>query len=122
MSGFIIGVLICLFHVCVHYLQKIETQTVNLAYVPIPQPKIVKQQPKKYPTPSKPKVVKPKQARVEQTTPKTNKDIIDLVVSGLVHIGMKKTKAKSLVAKMCINKCYTSEQKLFEDCFPYINS
>lgn len=122
MSGFIIGVLICIFHVCVHFLQNIETQTANLGYTTIPQPKAVKPQSKQRRTPSKSNVVKPKQARVEQVTPKTNKDIIDLVTSGLVHIGMKKSKAKSLVAKMCINKCYTCEQKLFEDCFPYINS
>jgi hypothetical protein len=53
-----------------------------------------------------------------QTAQKT----IDLVVGGLVHIGMKRAKAKSLVAKMCKNSYYQDEQKLFEDCFPHINS
>lgn len=53
---------------------------------------------------------------------KTSKENIDLVVSGLVHIGVKKIKANAIVNKMCKDKHYEDAQDLFEACFPYINS
>jgi len=118
-SGFIIGVLICIFHVFVHYIQAAGVQSFD----PIVSPQ--KQPPQKSATTiqfkTKHKQVKPKQVRSEQTKPQTDKQIIDLVISGLVHLGMKKTQAKSLVLKMCKDKCYTCEQHLFEVCFPHIN-
>lgn len=61
------------------------------------------------------KPVKPKPA-----TNTTTKETKDMVISGLVHIGMKKVDARSLVLKMCKNKYYDDAQKLFEDCFPHI--
>lgn len=59
------------------------------------------------------------QPPVEKTKLTSNSDR-DLVVSGLVHIGMKKREATSLVAKMCKNNYYDDAQKLFEACFPHI--
>jgi len=87
------------------------------------QPVVV--QPKKKPVHQ---YVKPKpkiknetviQQPVEKTKLTSNSDR-DLVVSGLVHIGMKKREATSLVAKMCKNNYYDDAQKLFEACFPHI--
>lgn len=52
----------------------------------------------------------------------TSQDNIDLVVSGLTRIGVKKAKAKSIVNKMCKDKYYDDAQDLFEACFPHINS
>jgi len=60
---------------------------------------------------------KPKPKPVIITTSEENKD---MVISGLVRIGMKKTNARALVAKMCKNKYYDDAQKLFENCFPHI--
>lgn len=63
----------------------------------------------------KPVTIKP----VEKTKTTSSSDR-DLVISGLVHIGMKKKEATSLVAKMCKNNYYDDAQKLFEACFPHI--
>lgn len=59
---------------------------------------------------------------ITKPKPETSQDNIDLVVSGLTRIGVKKTKAKSIVNKMCKDKYYDDAQDLFEACFPYINS
>lgn len=53
---------------------------------------------------------------------KTSQENIDLVINGLVKIGMKKVKAASLVSKMCKDRYYDDAQDLFEACFPHINS
>jgi len=78
-------------------------------------PKLVIEKPK---INTKIKSVKPSPKPTINTTSQGNKD---MVISGLVHIGMKKTNAKALVARMCKNKYYDDAQKLFEDCFPHIN-
>jgi hypothetical protein len=67
---------------------------------------------------SYPKLAIEKPKPTINTTSQGNKD---MVISGLVHVGMKKTNAKALVARMCKNKYYDDAQKLFEDCFPHIN-
>jgi len=64
------------------------------------------------------KSVKPNPKPTINTTTKETKD---MVISGLVNIGMRKANANALVAKMCKNKYYDDAQKLFEDCFPHIN-
>lgn len=51
---------------------------------------------------------------------KTSEEIINLVISGLVNIGVKRSRARSIVSEMCKDKCYDDAQDLFEACFPYI--
>ena len=58
----------------------------------------------------------------QNTIRDTSQENIDLVISGLTKIGVKKSKAKSIVSRMCKDKCYDDAQDLFEACFPYINS
>jgi hypothetical protein len=87
------------------------------------KPLVIQPQPKREPkiknTNIKNKKIapKPKPKPVIITTSEENKD---MVISGLVRIGMKKTNARALVAKMCKNKYYDDAQKLFENCFPHI--
>ena len=53
-------------------------------------------------------------------TSTTSIETINAVISGMVHLGMHKSKAKKIVLQMCNNKCYDDPQDLFEVCFPYI--
>ena len=55
------------------------------------------------------------------TIRETSQENIDLVISGLVKIGVKKARAKKIV-EMCNTKYYEDAQDLFEACFPHINS
>ena len=73
-------------------------------------------------TKKKPKMksVSPKPVEQKPAMRITSDENINLVISGLVHIGMKKTNAKALVIKMCKNRYYDDAQALFEACFPYI--
>lgn len=63
---------------------------------------------------------KPEPAVVKES-PSTSQEVINLVVDGLMKVGVKKAKAKQIV-KMCNNKCYNDPQDLFVACFPHINS
>ena len=89
-----------------------------------PQPKPVKEAKTKakFKAANSRRTVKPSNpVKVVKPSNITSDEDINLVVSGLVHLGVKKSKARRIVAKMCKDKCYDDTQKLFEACFPYIN-
>lgn len=109
LTGFSIGIISC---IIMYFIKHTDNYDLGVNNVIVDPPVFIDepiQVPVKHLPTTKPKL-------------ETSQDNIDLVVSGLTRIGVKKTKAKSIVNKMCKDKYYDDAQDLFEACFPHINS
>lgn len=62
---------------------------------------------------------KPKQQQITPEEPETSDELVSITRQALVKLGYKVRDAKSVIEKMCKNKCYTSEIDLIQDCISY---
>lgn len=84
-------------------------------YNPVPQNIIHKAVYTEVPIKTKPRKTsknKPKQSE-------TSDELISITRQALVKLGYRVRDAKSVIEKMCKNKCYTSEIDLIQDCISY---
>ena len=48
---------------------------------------------------------------------KTDPELLSRCQKALVKLGFKSREAKSILSKLCINRCYEDETQLIQDCF-----